>query len=97
VKRTAAVGVVAVLAIAVGAFFGGRASVQQPKPHPGTYDAGYEAAFGGFDGGWVFGAPYIVTLKHAGNGLTYKFARRWPVQPGVQYRSCPGQIICTRR
>jgi hypothetical protein len=36
VGREAAAGVIAALAVAVGAFFGGRASVDQPKPHPGS-------------------------------------------------------------
>jgi hypothetical protein len=89
--------VIAALAVAVGAFFVGRASVDQPKPHPGSYDAGFNDAFSGFDGGWVFGAPYVVTLRHGTGGLTYRFDRRWPMQPGVAYRRCAGSIVCSTR
>jgi hypothetical protein len=89
--------VIAALAVAVGAFFGGRASVDRPKPHPGSYNAGYEDAFSGFDGGWVFGTPYIVTLRKGGSGITYRFARRWVMEPGVDYRACAGQVVCARR
>jgi hypothetical protein len=97
VGRGLVVGLIAALAVAVGAFFIGRATVDQPKPHPGSYNAGYENAFAGFDGGWVFGQPYIVTLRHGSGGVTYKFDRRWPMQRGVEYRLCPGQIVCSRR
>jgi hypothetical protein len=84
------------MAVAVGAFFGGRASVDNPAPHPGSYNAGYENAFSGFDGGWVFDKPYIVTLRHGGPGLTYRFARRWPMEAGVQYRACARRVVCSR-
>ena len=84
--------------VAVGliaaAFFGGRASVHRPSVPDGSYAAGYEAAFSGFDGGWAYATPYIVTLRRGGDGLTYRFARRWPMQPGVAYRAC-GKVVCT--
>jgi hypothetical protein len=95
-----------VLAVAGGAFLAGRAtaghgSAPAPaRPHPGTYDAGYlagrEDAFSGFDGGWVLGDPYIVTLGRGGPGITYRFARRWPLLAGHEYRSCSQDIICSR-
>jgi hypothetical protein len=96
VSRALAAGLIAALAVAVGAFFLGRGTVSRPRPHPGTYDAGFNDAFSGFDGGWVFGQPYIVTLRKGGSGVTYRFARRWVVQPGVQYRACAGQVVCAR-
>ena len=78
--------------VAVGlvatAFFGGRASVDRPSVPHGSYAAGYEAAFSGFDGGWAYATPYIVTLRRGPTGLTYGFARRWPMRPGVSYRAC---------
>jgi hypothetical protein len=68
-----------VVAVGVGAFYGGRASVDtQPAPS-GSYAAGREAAFSGFDGGWSYGEPYIVTLKRGGPGVTYEFASRRPL------------------
>lgn len=80
-----------VIAVAGGAFLLGRATAP-----PGSYRAGREDAFSGFDGGWVIGDPYIVTLGHGGPGITYRFARRWPVLPGREYRICDQDIICSR-
>ncbi len=91
---------VGLLALAVGAaaFFVGRESADRPPapPLPGTYAAGREAAFTGFDGGWDYGAPYIVTLQRGGSGITYAFARCWPMSFGVAYRIC-AYDICSRR
>jgi hypothetical protein len=61
------------------------------------YHAGREAAFSGFDGGWSLGDPYIVVLRHGRRGTTYRFARRWPLLPGREYRSCRQDVICSRR
>ena len=79
-------------ALAVAVFFAGRASVHHPSVPHGSYAAGYEAAFSGFDGGWAYATPYIVTLRR-GDGVTYRFARRWPMRPGVVYRVC-GHTVC---
>ncbi len=91
-----------IVSVGVGAFFVGRGSVdreQAPVAH-GSFADGYrsgrEDAFSGFDGGWGFDTPYIVTLRHAGGGITYRFARRWPMQPGVAYRAC-GASVCASR
>jgi hypothetical protein len=68
---------------------------QRPTgPYGAAYAAGREDAFSGFDGGWSLGVPYIVTLRPGGPGVTYRFARRWPMAAGVEYRVC-GQIVCT--
>jgi hypothetical protein len=69
----------AVVAVAIGAFYGGRASVDQHPVIGGSFAAGREAAFSGFDGGWSYGEPYIVTLKRGGPGVTYEFASRRPL------------------
>jgi hypothetical protein len=86
-----------VLAVGAAAFFAGRESADPaPAPaRPGTYAAGRAAAFTGFDGGWDYGAPYIVTLKRGGPGITYQFARRLPMRPGLEYRVC-GDDVCSR-
>jgi hypothetical protein len=60
------------------------------------YHAGREAAFQGFDGGWGLGDPYIVVLRRGPSGTTYRFAHRWAVLPGREYRSCPEDVICIR-
>jgi hypothetical protein len=88
--------------VGVGAFLVGRGSVDReraPAPRGGFADAyrsGREDAFSGFDGGWDFETPYIVTLRHAGGGITYRVARRWPMEPGVEYRAC-GATVCSSR
>jgi hypothetical protein len=69
----------------------------QPGSYAGGYRAGREDAFSGFDGGWIIGQPYIVMLRHGGHGITYRFARRWPLLPGREYRSCRQDFICSRR
>jgi hypothetical protein len=96
----------AVAAVVAGAFFAGRATAgHRPTPavavvKPGSYEDGYRAghedAFSGYDGGWVLGDPYIVTLRRGGPGITYRFARRWPLEPGREYRACDQDIICSR-
>jgi hypothetical protein len=86
-----------------GAFFAGRASVgrdgDSAPARPGGFAAGYHAgredAFSGFDGGWDFDAPYIVTLRAGGPGVTYAFGRRWPMGAGIEYRAC-GHTVCSR-
>jgi hypothetical protein len=102
----AAILLAALIAVAGGAFLVGRATAgHRPvpaaaRPHPGSYNDGYRAgredAFSGYDGGWVLGDPYIVTLRRGGRGITYRFARRWPLLPGREYRSCRQDIICSR-
>ena len=79
------------------AFFVGRGSADHgsSRPAPGSYQAGREDAFAGFDGGWVFGIFDAWTLKRVGGGITYKFARRWAMQPGVTYRVC-GHEVCAQ-
>ena len=85
------------VAIAAGAFALGRGSVHRAPARvgSGSFAAGREAAFGGFDGGWAYTTPYIVTLRRGGPGITYRFARRWTMLPGRDYRVC-GRGICSR-
>ena len=85
------------LGLLVAAFFVGRGSAghDSSRPAAGSYRAGREDAFAGFDGGWALGVPYAVTLERAGGGITYKFARRWALQPGVTYSVC-GHEVCAR-
>ena len=93
--------VLLVTGLGAGAYRVGRASVDRP-PAPSTrggfaagYRAGREDAFSGFDGGWSYGTPYIVTLRRGGPGVTYRFARRWPMLPLRTYRTC-GRGVCSR-
>ena len=89
------VGVVVVL-IGIGAFYGGRASKDERPAVSGSYAAGREAAFNGFDGGWSYDQPYIVVLKRGGPGVTYQFASRRPMAAGVRYQLCDGKVCAHR-
>ena len=40
------------------------------------YRAGANNAFGGYDGGWSFGRPYVIVLAKGANGITYRIAAR---------------------
>ncbi len=59
----------------------GRA-LQQPAQARDAFKAGYQAgandAFGGFDGGWDYDRPYVITLTHGSDGVTYRIATRKP-------------------
>jgi hypothetical protein len=59
------------------------------------YAAGAEDVFGGYDGGWAMGAPYLIVLAPGNGGATYRIASRIPVQPHVNYSLCSnGHDIC---
>jgi hypothetical protein len=61
------------------------------------YRAGADDAFGGYDGGWSYDTPYVVTLARGGPGVTYRIASRTPLQPGVDYYLCPhSRNLCRR-
>jgi hypothetical protein len=42
------------------------------------YVAGANDVFGGFDGGWSFRTPYVITLVHGKRGVTYRIDSRRP-------------------
>jgi hypothetical protein len=84
------------LAVGLGRSTADHQRVPAPRgSYADGYRAGREGAFSGFDGGWAYGKPYIVTLRRGPPGITYRFARRWPVQPGVEYRAC-ARTVCSR-
>jgi hypothetical protein len=81
----------------------GRADVEVRSLPAGTRDAakaafddGYRAGanevFTGYDGGWSYDVPYIVTLARGGTGVTYRLASRTPLHPGVDYHLCPNAV-----
>ena len=59
-----------------------------------AYQAGYldgrNDSFGGYDGGWVIGRPYVVVLGPGVGGATYRISERDELVPGTAYRLCPG-------
>jgi hypothetical protein len=54
------------------------------------YAAGASDVFGGYDGGWSLGAPYVITLAAGTGGATYRIASRTPMAPDTDYYLCPG-------
>jgi hypothetical protein len=57
----------------------GRA-LQQPAAARKAFRAGYTAGandvFGGFDGGWSLGTPYVITLGKGAGGVAYRIDKR---------------------
>ena len=53
------------------------------------YRAGANDIFGGYDGGWSVGTPYLVALDAGSGGVTYRISSRTSVQVGVNYYLCP--------
>jgi hypothetical protein len=57
----------------------GRA-LQQRAPARRAFQAGYTAGandvFGGFDGGWSLGTPYLITLGKGADGIAYEINNR---------------------
>jgi hypothetical protein len=63
-----------------------QATAGAPPGARAAYDAGYAAgaddAFGGFDGGWSLGTPYVITLARGGGAVTYRIDTRRPLRAG---------------
>jgi hypothetical protein len=64
------------------------------RPVKDAFDAGYVAGandvFSGYDGGWLTGVPYVITLVRGDGPLTYRIASRAQVGDGVGSALCPG-------
>jgi hypothetical protein len=78
-----------------------QATVGRPADDKAVFDSGYAAgaadAFGGYDGGWDRGTPYVIVLSAGGPGVTYRIASRTALAPGVDYYLCPdGRTLCHR-
>jgi hypothetical protein len=59
----------------------GRALQVAPRARD-AFQAGYAAGandvFGGYDGGWDYDRPYVITIGKGMNGITYEIASREP-------------------
>jgi hypothetical protein len=69
------------------------------RPVKDAFDAGYVAGvndvFSGYDGGWLTGVPYVITLVRGEGAVTYRIASRTEVRDGVRYELCPGgHAVC---
>lgn len=62
------------------------------------YAAGANDVFAGYDGGWTFNAPWVITLQPGDSRIEYRIRDRTPVQPGIAYFLCPdGRTLCHAR
>ena len=66
-----------------------------------AFDAGYRAgandAFGGWDGGWSPGQPYVIVLAKGSKGITYRIAARTLCPPAPPTTSGTGLLVCQPR
>lgn len=62
------------------------------------YAAGANDVFAGYDGGWTFTAPWVITLASGKAGIDYRILGRTPLEPGIAYYLCPdGHSLCHQR
>jgi hypothetical protein len=67
-------------------------------PFADGYKAGASDAFGGYDGGWSLGVPYVITLQSGTGGAAYRITDRTELQPGVNYFLCAdGKSLCQEK
>ena len=61
-----------------------QASESAPRGTRQAFEAGYAAGandvFGGFDGGWSLGTPYVITLRKGSGAITYRIDSRRPAR-----------------
>jgi hypothetical protein len=66
-----------------------------------AFDTGYRAgandAFGGWDGGWSPGQPYVIVLAKGSKGITYRIAARTLCPPAPPTTSGTGLLVCQPR
>jgi hypothetical protein len=59
------------------------------------YRSGLADSFGGYDGGWNPGQPYVVVVGKGTGGRAYRIEHRERLRPGVSYRLCEnGAAVC---
>jgi hypothetical protein len=59
------------------------------------YRSGLADSFGGFDGGWKLGRPYVVVFGKGTGDRAYRIEQRELLRPGVSYRLCKnGTAVC---
>ena len=63
-----------------------------------AFDDGYAAGagdvFAGYDGGWVLGTAYVVTLAHGSGAIPYRISSRTPMRSGAAYALCGPARVC---
>ena len=59
------------------------------------YRSGLADSFGGYDGGWNLGQPYVVVVARGSGGRAYRIDQRELLRAGVSYRLCKnGAAVC---
>ncbi len=59
------------------------------------YAAGANDVFAGYDGGWAYGVPWVITLAPGRAGIDHQILGRTQVEPGIAYFLCPnGRSLC---
>jgi hypothetical protein len=59
------------------------------------YRSGLADSFGGYDGGWNLGQPYVVVIGRGSDGRAYRIDHRELLRAGVSYRLCKsGAAVC---
>jgi hypothetical protein len=67
------------------------------KAFQAGYQSGLADSFGGYDGGWILGRPYVVVIAKGAGDVPYRIDHREPLRPGVWYRVCEnGADVCAR-
>jgi hypothetical protein len=65
------------------------------KAFQAGYRSGLADSFGGFDGGWNLGRPYVVVFGKGSGDRAYRIDHRELLRPGVAYRLCKnGTAVC---
>ena len=65
------------------------------KAFKAGYRSGLADSFGGFDGGWNLGRPYVVVFGKGSGDQAYRIDHRELLRPGVSYRLCKnGAAVC---
>lgn len=68
------------------------------RPVKDAFNAGYAAgaddAFAGYDGGWSYAAPYVVTVAPGHGKIVYRIKDRDRIEPRTNYYLCHGNQLC---
>ncbi len=59
------------------------------------YAAGANDAFAGYDGGWSYATPYVITIEPGRGRVVYRIKDRAPIEAGTNYFLCAsGHQLC---
>ena len=65
------------------------------KAFQAGYQSGLADSFGGYDGGWDLGRPYVVVIGKGSGDRAYRIDHRELLRPGVSYQLCKnGAAVC---